>query len=152
MWEGRRARQSKVMVKNPDLEHIRVHDCMRVGILSCAADAPLGEVAGLMAKHRVHAAAVTQGDTSRPVGIVTDLDVAAAAASGEELEALQVASSEPVAISANETMHHAAQMMVEHGVAHLVVLDTASGYPIGIVSTLDVAAVYAGARSEVDVE
>ena len=33
--------------------------------------------------------------------------------------------------------------MTEHGVAHLVVVDAASGYPVGILSTLDLAALYA---------
>ena len=42
-------------------------------------------------------------------------------------------------------MHHAAHRMVEHGVSHLVVVDPASGYPVGILSTLDVAVLYAGA-------
>jgi CBS domain-containing protein len=141
---GALAREPKNMPNNPDLEHIRVHDCMHVGILSCASDAPLGEVAGLMARHRVHAIAVTQGSSRRPVAVVSDLDVVTAAASGEEPDALQVAATEPLSISADEPIHHAARMMADHGVAHLVVLDQASGYPIGIVSTLDVAAVYAG--------
>jgi CBS domain-containing protein len=36
-------------------------------------------------------------------------------------------------------------MMAEHGVSHLIVLDHAGGYPTGVLSTLDVAAVYADA-------
>ena len=32
--------------------------------------------------------------------------------------------------------------MAEHGVNHLIVLDAASGYPVGIVSSLDIAAAY----------
>jgi CBS domain-containing protein len=34
--------------------------------------------------------------------------------------------------------------MSEHGVSHLVVLDNAGGRPIGVLSTLDIAAAYAG--------
>jgi len=131
-----------------ELKHVRVHDCMHHGIFSCAADAPLGEVAGLMAKHRVHAVAVTNGDSTRPVAVVSDLDVAAAIASGGEPSALQMAATEPLVISSDESMSQAAQLMAEHGVAHLVVLDRASGYPIGILSTLDVAAVAAGSVAE----
>ena len=56
---------------------------MHYGILSCAADAPLGEVAGVMAKHHVHAVGITD-ESQRPIGLVSDLDVVAAAASGEE--------------------------------------------------------------------
>ena len=131
-----------------ELRHIRVHDCMHHGILSCSGDAPLGEVAGMMAKHRVHAVAVTNGDGRRVMAIVSDLDVAAAAATGREPTALEVAATEPLTISASEPMHHAAHRMVEHGVSHLVVVDPASGYPVGILSTLDVAVLYAGAMIE----
>ena len=131
-----------------ELRHIRVHDCMHHGILSCSSEAPLGEVAGLMAKHRVHAVAVTNGDGRRVVAIVSDLDVAAAAAIGKEPTAIEVAATEPLSISASEPMHLAAQKMAEHGVSHLVVLDPASGYPVGILSTLDVAVLYAGAMVE----
>ena len=69
-----------------ELRHIRVHDCMHHGILSCSGDAPLGEVAGMMAKHRVHAVAVTNGDGRRVIAIVSDLDVAAAAAHGQRAD------------------------------------------------------------------
>jgi CBS domain-containing protein len=74
---------------------------------------------------------------------VSDLDVVAAAASGEEPSALQTAATEPLAVSADERLARAAQLMAEHGVSHLVVLDAASGHPIGVLSTLDVATVYA---------
>jgi CBS domain-containing protein len=127
-----------------NLEHIRVRDAMHHGIFSCGGDAPLGEVAGIMAKHHVHAVAITTGDGSRPAGIVSDLDVVVAAASGEEPSALQAAATEPLAVSADDRLPRAAQMMAEHGVSHLVVLDAESGHPIGVLSTIDIATVYAG--------
>lgn len=130
------------------LPKVRVADCMHAGILSCAADAPLAEVAGIMAKHGVHAVAVTEHDGARPVGVVSDLDVVAAAASGAEPSALQAAATEPLTVSGRESLRRAAQLMAEHGVAHLVVLDASSGYPVGVLSTLDVAAVYAGAAAQ----
>jgi CBS domain-containing protein len=130
-----------------DLEHIRVRDAMHHGILSCTGDAPLGEVAGIMAKHHVHAVAIANGDGTRPLGIVSDLDVVAAAASGEDPSALQAAATEPLAVSADERLPRAAQLMAEHGVSHLVVLDAASGHPIGVLSTIDIATVYAGSCS-----
>jgi CBS domain-containing protein len=45
--------------------------------------------------------------------------------------------------SSDEPLLGAAQLMSEHGVSHLVVVDPASGYPLGVLSTLDVAAMYA---------
>ena len=126
-----------------ELEHIRVQDAMHHGILSCSTDASLAEVAAVMAEHRVHAVVVTTAASSRPVGVVSDLDVVAGAASGEEPNAGQAAATEPLVVSANERLDRAAQLMAEHAVSHLVVLDPASGLPIGILSTLDVAAVCA---------
>jgi CBS domain-containing protein len=116
---------------------------MHHGILSCTSDAPLGEVAGLMATHRVHAVAITDGNGRRPIGIASDLDVVAAAATGEEPTARQAASTEPLTVSADDSLIHAAQLMTEHAVHHLVVVDSASGYPVGVLSTLDIVAVYA---------
>jgi CBS domain-containing protein len=130
-------------IRTPVLAHIRVRDCMHHGLLTCACDAPLGEVAALMAKHRVHAVALKAPDGSRPVGFVSDLDIAAAAASGEQPSALEAAASQSVTVSADESLHRAAQLMSEHGVSHLIVVDAASGYPAGVLSTLDVASAYA---------
>ena len=96
-----------------------------------------------MAKNRVHAVAITEGTRGRPIGIASDLDVVAAAASGEEPTAGQAACTEPVTVSADDSLSHAAQLMSEHGVHHLVVVDAAGGYPIGVLSTLDIAAAYA---------
>ncbi len=127
------------------LLNIRVHDCMHAGILSCASDAPLAEVAAIMAKHRVHAVAVNNGNGGRPIGVVSDLDVVAALASNEEeLTAKQAAATEPVVVPSDASLQRAVQLMTEHGVSHLVVVDSSSGFPVGILSTLDVASAYAG--------
>src|SRR5215831_10817167 len=122
---------------------VLVRDCMRHGILSCRGDAAVGELAAIMARNRVHAVAVTDGDTRRIAAVASDLDVIGAAASGSDATALQVASRDPLTISANAPVGDAARKMIERHVSHLVVVDAASGYPIGIVSTLDLAAVYA---------
>lgn len=120
---------------------------MHTGILSCTSDAPLAQVASIMAEHRVHAVAITERDDTRPIGVVSDIDLVAAVASEADLTALQAAATEPLSVSAGESLHRAAQLIAEHGVAHLVVLDPASGYPVGVLSTLDIAAVYADAMS-----
>ncbi len=137
----------KSLDRTPQLEELNVGDCMHRGILSCPADAPLGEVAGLMAKHRIHAVAVTADSSTQPVGVVSDLDVVAAVVEGSEPSALESAATEPLAVSTEEPIFRAAQLMAEHGVAHLIVLDAVDGHPVGIISTLDIAAVYAGARA-----
>jgi len=132
----------------PALAHVRVIDCMHHGILSCSADAPLSEAARIMAGHRVHALAVTNGDLRRPIGVLSTQDVVAAAARGENPTARDAAVRQPLAVSSDELLVRATQLMVQHGVGHLVVLDAASGYPVGVLSTLDVAAVYGGSSAE----
>jgi CBS domain-containing protein len=116
---------------------------MRQGIFSCAAGAPLSEVVGMMAKHRVHAVAVTDGPGGRPVGVVSDLDVIAALLAGLQTTALQAAT-EPLTVSGEASLRRASQLMTEHGVSHLVVVDSASGYPVGVISTTDLVGAYAG--------
>lgn len=117
---------------------------MHAGILSCTPETPLGEVARMMGDHRVHAIAVADIDNGRPCGIVSDMDVMAAAATGREPTARQAAGTEAATISASEPLDRAAQMMCERAVAHLVVLDPAGGYPVGTLSTLDLASAYGG--------
>jgi CBS domain-containing protein len=119
---------------------------MHVGIFSCSAEAPLAEVAAIMAKRRVHAVAVNNGTGGRPIGVVSDLDVVAALATEDDgrLTARQVAATEPVAVASDAQLPRAVQLMAEHGVSHLVVLESASGVPVGIISTLDIASAYAG--------
>jgi CBS domain-containing protein len=77
-----------------ELDHIRVRDAMHHGILSCAADAPLAEVAAMMAKHHVHAVAINAAGNAQPAGIVSDLDAVAAMIGGQEPTAAQAAASD----------------------------------------------------------
>jgi CBS domain-containing protein len=132
------------LTRSPSLARIRVADCMHHGVMTCTEDEPLRRVAQIMAAHRVHAVVVTTRDGGRPVGIVSDLDVTGAAATGAECTAWQAAATATLTVSGKESVERAAQMMSEHGVAHLVVVDSAGGYPVGVLSTLDIAVVYAG--------
>jgi CBS domain-containing protein len=135
--------------RGPMIDHVRVGDCMHAGIFSCQPDTPMAEVARMMAHHRVHAIAVADLDHGRPFGlwgIVTDMDVMTALANGHSRPAGELAATEGIKISAGEPLDHAARQMGEHGVAHLVVVDPASSCPVGIISTLDIAAAYGGWR------
>lgn len=127
----------------PTLEHVRVADAMHHGIFTCGPEAPLSEVARIMATRHVHAVAVADASGPNAAGVISDLDVVAAIATDEGPSACRTAATESPAISADESLERAAQLMVEHGVAHLLVSDPASGLLIGVLSTLDIAAVYA---------
>ena len=114
------------------------------GILACSGDAPLSEVAGLMARNNVHAIVVVDDRAAEPP-VVSDQDVTDAIASGhfDELTAADVAGAEAVSIFADEHLGRAAQLFAEHRVTHLVVRN-ARREPVGIVSALDLAEAASG--------
>jgi CBS domain-containing protein len=120
---------------------------MHPGFVGCALETPLTSVARLMAQHRVHCIVgfgdVTEDDTS-VWGVVSDRDVVAGLASGDAVTAGAVAATEVVTVSPDDTLRHAAQLMRDHGVSHVLVVDPRSDHPAGILSTLDIAAVFGG--------
>ena len=122
---------------------IPVSAAMHRGVMSCDRGASLAHVAKLMATHRVHCVVVTDdpGDAGSLWGIVSDLDLAAAASVRDLAEQTAGATAATVALTVapSDTVQRAAQLMTEHGTTHLVVVD-AGRRPIGILSTLDVAA------------
>lgn len=132
-------------INPPSLSHIRVNEAMHHRIISVPAQTPLREVARLMATSRVHAVAISgeKGGES-PCGMVSALAVVAAAAGEAEGTAGELAATEVLTVSSRDRLDHAAQLMAEHELSHLIVADAASGQPIGILSTLDVMAVYGG--------
>lgn len=130
-------------------DQVSVGDCMHAGVVSCAGDAPLAEVARIMGDHRVHVVAVADLGHGRPYGnwrLVSHMDVVAAIATGQDVLAHQVAATEANTISASDPLERAAQMMTEHAASHLVVVDPSGGYPVGIISTLDVASAFGGSQ------
>ena len=127
------------------LSYVRVRDCMHHGMLSCGPDDPLRDVAATMANHRVHSVLIAERPGGRPLGVVSDLDVAAAAARGDDqATARDATTAEPLTVSSDAPVADAARLMSTRRVTHLVVVEGASGYPAGVISTLDVASVYAG--------
>lgn len=125
---------------------------MHEGIVSCAPDATLGEVARLMTERRVHCIVVFvpegEGASGEHVwGIVSDLDLVAAVDGDVEARTAGETAASPVVTAAPDLpLDRAAQLMREYSTSHLVVADPVSGAPKGIISTLDVAAAVAGGR------
>jgi CBS domain-containing protein len=128
----------------PPFEKATVVDAMRVGVVSCPPETSLREVARILATYRIHSLVVAELEGGRPWGIVSDLDVAAAAGGDvDKRTARDVARAELVTVPADEPLSRAAQLMTEHEVAHLVVVQPHSGHPVGVLSTLDLAGVLA---------
>ena len=124
----------------PQSARVRVFEAMHEGVLTCSRDTSLDEVAALMAEERVHCVVVTDDDVDAVWGIVSDLDLVAAASVRDlaEQNAGATAATVALTIEAPETLQRAAQLMTEHGASHLVVVDR-DHRPVGIISTLDIA-------------
>lgn len=134
------------------LERAQVSEVMHAGLFTCSADAPLSSVAQVMSEQRIHAVVVS-GVPAQPAsddhawGIVSDLDLLhAALAGGREATAGQVAVMEFLTVDAGESLERAAQLMAEHEVTHLVVLDPETGHAVGVLSTHDLAGAIAEAN------
>jgi CBS domain-containing protein len=128
----------------PDFEDAAVVDAMRIGIISCHPQTALRDVARVMATYRIHCVVVTEMEGAAPVGVISDSDLAAAAASGSrEVTAGELAATESVTVAADDSLVRAAQLMAKHQVSHLVVIQPHSGHPVGVLSALDLAGVLA---------
>lgn len=133
------------------LDEISVASAMSEGVVSLPRSAPLSEVARLMAERRIHCVVVSDvpEDGAAVWGVVSDLDlVAAATVRGlEDQTAGGSAATAVLAVRPEDTLLRAGQLMTEHALTHLVVIDSETGRPRGVLSTLDIAAAAAGADS-----
>lgn len=136
------------IVRPPAFERADVSDAMHPGVITCEPDAPLRMLAGIMAAEQVHCVVIDangDGEATAQWSIVSDLDLVNAVSENrfEERTAASAAVSEFLTVTSDEKLHRAAQIMTEHELTHLVVIDKASGRPEGILSTLDIARVLA---------
>ena len=135
-----------VLETYPTLGTLRVSDAMHPGLISCSPDMPLRTVARMMATYRVHAIVIaSHGDEELPGGgawgIVTDDDLLRAAERGDlDEQASTLLAGTPIPmVSTHDELAHAARLLVEHDVSHLIVADSYTARPVGVISTLDVA-------------
>jgi CBS domain-containing protein len=131
----------------PPFERAKVLDAMRLGVVSCPPETSLREVARIMAVYRIHSVVVTDMPEGAPLGVVADVDVAAAA-TRPDTPARAVARTELLTVTPEDALERAAQLMAEHDVTHLVVVQPHSGHPVGVVSALDIAGMLAWAGTE----
>lgn len=123
------------------IRELRVGDAMHRGVFTCERETALSEVAETMAREFVHCIVVRSGsgDAGPPWGIVSDLDLVAAATVRDldRQTAGGSAATPVVTVTPDETLERAAQLMTEHGTSHLIVVDHER--PLGVISTLDLA-------------
>ena len=133
----------------PHFEHATVADAMHLGILSCDGDATLTEVARIMSTHHVHCivvrgAAEDETDELPVWGIISDFDLLRAGIRPDAPDtAAALARQAVVRVETTAGLREVAELMMTKGTGHVVAVDPQTGYPIGILSTLDVAGVLA---------
>ena len=132
----------------PQFERAKVLDAMRLGIVSCPPDTPLRAVARIMATYRIHSVVVADMPEGAPLGVISDIDIAAGGAGPGRVRRDTVARTEVLTVSPEDSLERAAQLMAEHDVTHLVAVQPHSGHPVGILSALDIAGVLAWAERE----
>lgn len=126
-------------------ETATVRDAMSPGVISCPPETPLRVVARMMATFNVHSIFVFEHqdeDDENPTlwAIVSDLDLVAASRLDVDARTAGASAVTPiVSVSTEAPIHDAAELMAQHGVAHLAVTDPASRRPVGVISTLDIA-------------
>ena len=136
-------------------ERLSVIDVMHPGVVTCPTETPLTAVARMMTGHRIHAVVVFNEQTDDGAGtelwgVVSDLDLIKSASAGE-IEARtagETAVTPVVTVDQFDTLAHAAQLMSEHEIAHLVVVGASARRPVGVLSTLDLARALADTRSD----
>jgi CBS domain-containing protein len=132
----------------PEFEHARVHDVMRVGVVSCQPETSLRDVARIMVGYQIHSLLVGEAASAEgPSGIITDLDLVTVASSDpSDVTAADVASSDLVTVPANESLAGAAKLMRDRGCSHLLAVQPDTGRPVGVISALGIASVIAAGQ------
>jgi len=124
-----------------------VAEVMHWGLVSCPTGASLTRVAALMADERVHCVVVIDDHSNMGSlwGVISDLDLIAAASVRGLAEQIAggTAMTPAVTIAPDEQLERAAAVMTRHGVTHLVVVDPVEQRPVGVLSSLDLAAALA---------
>lgn len=124
----------------------RVRDLMHPGLITCRADASLGQVAAMLTQHRIHALVVADRD-NRPLGIISDFDLLAAEWLSTDADSLgamrrmtagELMTTPIDTIEADALASHAAERMRTEGISRLLVAD--AGKPVGVISISDLVA------------
>jgi CBS domain-containing protein len=128
----------------PRIEHARVADAMRHGVLSCAPSASLRAAARTMTLHHIHTVVIDSGDDGGHVCIVSDRRLVRALLEPDaQARTLADIAERPVTLSSERSLAEALDAMQASGEDHVVVVDAHSGRPTGMLSTLDALGVFA---------
>jgi CBS domain-containing protein len=125
----------------PSFGQARVREALRSPPVTCRPETPMDTVAHLMASNETSAVVVEGLGGVEPWGVVTDRDVLLVAQDAANRLAGACATGRLLPIAPDEPLELAVRLMLQHDVSHLMVIDPVRTVPVGVVSTLDVAAV-----------
>jgi diguanylate cyclase (GGDEF)-like protein/PAS domain S-box-containing protein len=120
------------------VEMRKIEQVMSTGVVTVERTLPVREVLNKMAGGRI--SCVVVAEKSRPIGILTERDVARLVAAGTDLSALQVEEvmTAPVlTVGAGSTVQNAAVTMKNSGIRRVVVVD-GEGVIVGIITQSDI--------------
>ena len=115
----------------------KVEDVARTEAVIVPPQMRLREVSAVMARHDI--GAVVVGSANRALGILSERDVITALARGADPDSAAAAGSmsvDVVSVRPSDTLYDAAVDMLDLGIRHVAVLDTA-GVVVGMVSVRD---------------
>jgi CBS domain-containing protein len=116
-----------------------VGDIMESALTTAHATDHIAAAAYLMKHAGTSALVVLDAETDRPVGIVTDTDVAHVVADGKDVDDVRISdvmTSDPTTVGTGTTVREAAELMVAGRFRHLPVVDGS-----GIAGIVDVSTV-----------
>jgi CBS domain-containing protein len=117
-----------------------VRDVMHRGVIACAPMAPIADVALALVAGRTHAVVIFDDGVPR---FLTDLNVLGAALRDEpSAVADPMAATGASTVATGDTLDTVAQQLVERRADHAIALDD-DGFPVGVVSLLDIVGVLA---------
>lgn len=122
----------------------QVREVMSKGLITASPESTVGDLRRLMTRYHIGAVPIVLGgDTTQPVGIVTDLDLRNVKEAA--LQASSVMTTVLHSVSPNASVASAANVMLQYGIHHLLVKDRQE--LVGLVSALDLLTVVADTRS-----
>jgi CBS domain-containing protein len=136
-------------VPNQSFAGVSARDVMRSPVVGCSPDLPLADVAHLMCSNGIHSVVVdgtTRDDGGEHLvwGVVSDLDLVRAAISNPAATAGDLAATKVVTVDATDPLECVAAILADRDCSHVIVID--DGWPVGVVSTLDIAGVLGAAH------
>lgn len=129
-----------VRVLIPELpERQTVGQAMSRGLVVCRADTPLGAAARAMTERHSRSLVVVD-QHGRPLGVVTGFDLLPFVMADQSDVTVTSLMHAPVTISAQASLREAADMMLQHHIHRLLVVDPAQpeSMPLGLISTSDI--------------